>query len=69
MSIEITPDNIGDVLRDLANENGVTQNTLAEKTGITRQTINRLFTNKGYSPSIKVVHDLAKVLDKKVVLK
>jgi putative transcriptional regulator len=45
---------------------GMTQEELAEKTGVTRQTIIALEQNR-YNPSLGLAHSITKALDKKTI--
>jgi putative transcriptional regulator len=47
-------------IRELREKNGLTQEILAEKVGVTRQTI--LFLEKGkYNPSLRLAYKIARV--------
>jgi len=48
-------------MKELREKNHLTQEQLAQKVGVRRETI--LFLEKGkYNPSLKLAHDIAKVL-------
>ncbi len=48
-------------MKDLREKNHITQEQLAQKVGVRRETI--LFLEKGkYNPSLKLAHDVAKAL-------
>jgi len=49
-------------MKELREKHNLTQEQLAQKVGVRRETI--LFLEKGkYNPSLKLAHDIAKVLD------
>jgi putative transcriptional regulator len=52
-------------MKELREEHHLTQEQLAQKVGVRRETI--LFLEKGkYNPSLKLAHDIAKVLGTKI---
>jgi putative transcriptional regulator len=52
-------------MKELREKQHLTQEQLAQKVGVRRETI--LFLEKGkYNPSLKLAHDIAKVLDAKI---
>jgi putative transcriptional regulator len=52
-------------MKELREKQHLTQEQLAQKVGARRETI--LFLEKGkYNPSLKLAHDIAKVLDSKI---
>jgi putative transcriptional regulator len=52
-------------MKELREKQHLTQDQLAQKVGVRRETI--LFLEKGkYNPSLKLAHDVAKVLDSKI---
>jgi putative transcriptional regulator len=52
-------------IRELREKHGITQEALAEKVDVTRQTI--LFLEKGkYNPSLRLAHKIARVFSLKV---
>ena len=52
-------------MKELREKQHLTQEQLAQKVGVRRETI--LFLEKGkYNPSLKLAHDIAKVLDSKI---
>ncbi|PKP54065.1 MAG: transcriptional regulator [Candidatus Altiarchaeales archaeon HGW-Altiarchaeales-3] len=52
-------------IKELRARYNLTQEELAEKVGVRRETI--VFLEKGkYNPSLKLAHDIAKVLDTKI---
>jgi len=52
-------------MKELREKHHLTQEQLAEKVGVRRETI--LFLEKGkYNPSLKLAHDIAKVLESKI---
>jgi len=52
-------------IRELREKHGITQEALAEKVDVTRQTI--LFLEKGkYNPSLRLAYKIARVFDLKV---
>ena len=52
-------------MKELREKHHLTQEQLAQKVGVRRETI--LFLEKGkYNPSLKLAHDVAKVLDAKI---
>lgn len=52
-------------MKDLREKKHLTQEQLAQKVRVRRETI--LFLEKGkYNPSLKLAHDIAKVLDAKI---
>jgi putative transcriptional regulator len=52
-------------MKELREKHHLTQEQLAHKVGVRRETI--LFLEKGkYNPSLKLAHDIAKVLDSKI---
>ena len=52
-------------IRELREKNGLTQEILAEKVGVTRQTI--LFLEKGkYNPSLRLAYKIARVFGVKI---
>ena len=52
-------------MKELREKHHMTQEQLAQKVGVRRETI--LFLEKGkYNPSVKLAHDVAKVLDSKI---
>jgi putative transcriptional regulator len=52
-------------IKELRARHDLTQNDLAEKVGVRRETI--VFLEKGkYNPSLKLAHDIAKALDSKI---
>lgn len=52
-------------MKELREKHHLTQEQLAQKVGVRRETI--LFLEKGkYNPSLKLAHDIAKVLDSKI---
>ncbi len=52
-------------MKELREQQHLTQEQLAQKVGVRRETI--LFLEKGkYNPSLKLAHDIAKVLDSKI---
>jgi len=52
-------------MKELREKHHMTQEQLAQKVGVRRETI--LFLEKGkYNPSLKLAHDVAKVLDSKI---
>lgn len=64
----ITPDNLGETLRAIRNEQNVTQQQLADITGMPIHTIQRIEVGES-SPSFDNLHKLVSGLNKKVVLK
>ncbi len=52
-------------MKELREKQHLTQEQLAQKVGVRRETI--LFLEKGkYNPSLKLAHDISKVLDAKI---
>ena len=52
-------------MKELREKYHLTQEQLAQKVGVRRETI--LFLEKGkYNPSLKLAHDIAKVLESKI---
>jgi putative transcriptional regulator len=52
-------------MKELREQHHLTQEQLAQKVGVRRETI--LFLEKGkYNPSFKLAHDIAKALDSKI---
>jgi putative transcriptional regulator len=52
-------------MKELREKHHLTQEQLAQKVGVRRETI--LFLEKGkYNPSLKLAHDIAKVLESKI---
>ena len=52
-------------MKELREKYHITQEQLAQKVGVRRETI--LFLEKGkYNPSLKLAHDIAKVLDARI---
>lgn len=52
-------------IKELRARHDLTQNDLAERVGVRRETI--VFLEKGkYNPSLKLAHDIAKALDSKI---
>jgi putative transcriptional regulator len=52
-------------MKELREKQHLTQEQLAQRVGVRRETI--LFLEKGkYNPSLKLAHDIAKVLDSKI---
>jgi len=52
-------------IKELREKHNLTQEALAEKVDVTRQTI--LFLEKGkYNPSLRLAHKIAKVLNSKI---
>lgn len=52
-------------IKELRARHNITQEDLARKVGVRRETI--LFLEKGkYNPSLKLAHDIAKVLNTKI---
>ncbi|OHA18362.1 MAG: transcriptional regulator [Candidatus Taylorbacteria bacterium RIFCSPLOWO2_02_FULL_43_11] len=51
---------------DLRKNLGLTQESLAEKVGVTRQTIISLEQNR-YNPSLALAHDISQVLNQKKI--
>jgi putative transcriptional regulator len=52
-------------MKELREKHHLTQEQLAQKVGVRRETI--LFLEKGkYNPSLKLAHDIAKVLEAKI---
>jgi putative transcriptional regulator len=52
-------------MKELREKQHITQEQLAQLVGVRRETI--LFLEKGkYNPSLKIAHDIAKVLDSKI---
>lgn len=52
-------------IKELRAKNGITQEELAQKVGVRRETI--VFLEKGkYNPSLKLAYDTAKALDSKI---
>jgi putative transcriptional regulator len=52
-------------MKELREKHHLTQEQLAQKVGVRRETI--LFLEKGkYNPSLKVAHDIAKVLESRI---
>lgn len=51
-------------IKYLRQERGITQKDLAEKVGVSRQTINALENGK-YNPSLVVAHKITQLLNKK----
>ncbi|HKM60355.1 MAG: helix-turn-helix transcriptional regulator [Candidatus Bathyarchaeia archaeon] len=52
-------------MKELREKHHLTQEQLAQKVGVRRETI--LFLEKGkYNPSLKLAYDIAKVLDSKI---
>ena len=53
---------IGKVIQNLRKERNLTQEQLAEKVGVRRETIMRLEAGK-YNPSLKLAIDISKIVD------
>ena len=53
-------------IRQFRQEKGLTQQELAEKIGVTRQTINAL-ENSRYNPSLLLAYKITKILDKEFI--
>ena len=53
-------------IRQFRQEKGFTQQELAEKIGVTRQTINAL-ENSRYNPSLLLAYKITKILDKEFI--
>lgn len=53
-------------IRQLRREKGMTQETLAELAGVTRQTINAL-ENARYNPSLLLSYHITKILGKEAI--
>jgi putative transcriptional regulator len=52
-------------MKELREKHHITQEQLAQKVGVRRETI--LFLEKGkYNPSLKLAHDVAKALESKI---
>lgn len=52
-------------IKELRKSKKISQNTLAKKCKVTRQTINAVENNK-YDPSLKLAFDISIVLEKKI---
>ena len=50
-------------IRELRQDKGITQQDLADRAGVTRQTINAL-ENARYNPSLLLAYKITKILDK-----
>lgn len=50
-------------IRELRQDKGITQQELADRAGVTRQTINAL-ENARYNPSLLLAYKITKILDK-----
>ncbi|WP_296887740.1 helix-turn-helix transcriptional regulator [uncultured Methanobrevibacter sp.] len=50
-------------IRQLRQDKGITQQELADRAGVTRQTINAL-ENARYNPSLVLAYKITKILDK-----
>ena len=50
-------------IRELRQDRGITQQDLADRAGVTRQTINAL-ENARYNPSLLLAYKITKILDK-----